>query len=219
MTSRWESATLRFALCYPDAYEVAMSNLALPILYQALNSTPGVLAERVFAPWADMEKALRASNLHLFSLESRHSLSEFDVVAFSLGYELTYTNVLTVLDLGGIPLLRRERTQSHPLVIAGGSCTVNPEPMADFIDLFFIGEAEEGLSDLVQDCVTSAPSPNPSFRALPGVRPRLRQHRDPAGMHARLPFLPGGDDLSTRSYAVPTGGGGLLRTTCPQLWP
>ena len=150
ITSRWESATLRFALCYPDAYEVGMSNLALPILYQALNSSPGVLAERVFAPWADMEQAIRTDKLHLFSLESRHSLSEFDVVAFSLGYELTYTNVLTVLDLGGIPLLRQDRTRSNPLVIAGGSCTVNPEPMADFIDLFFIGEAEEGLSELAQ---------------------------------------------------------------------
>lgn len=149
ITIPWDSASLRFALCFPDTYEVGMSNLALPILYQALNTSPGVLAERVFAPWADMEEALRAAALPLFTLESRHSLSEFDVVAFSLGYELTYTNVLTVLDLGGVPLLRSDRTAQHPLVIAGGSCAVNPEPMADFVDLFFIGEAEEGLSALV----------------------------------------------------------------------
>ncbi|TFH34422.1 MAG: TIGR03960 family B12-binding radical SAM protein [Dehalococcoidia bacterium] len=144
----WDSAILRVALCYPDSYEVGMSNLALPILYESLNSFPGVLAERVFAPWADMEQALRASGQHLFSLESKHSLSEFDVVGFSLGYELTYTNVLAVLDLGGIPVLRRDRNSLHPVIIAGGSCTVNPEPMSDFIDLFFVGEAEEGLSDL-----------------------------------------------------------------------
>ncbi|MBN1152089.1 MAG: TIGR03960 family B12-binding radical SAM protein, partial [Dehalococcoidia bacterium] len=133
-----------------DVYEVGMSNLALPILYDMLNSTPGVLAERVFAPWADMERELRTHGLRLFSLETRHNLSEFDVIAFSLGYELTYTNVLNVLDLGGIPPLRKERTQAHPLIIAGGTCAVNPEPMSDFVDLFFIGEAEEGLTELVE---------------------------------------------------------------------
>ncbi len=125
LTVPWDSATLRFALCFPDTYEVGMSNLALPILYETLNSSPGVLAERVFAPWADMERALRDSGLRLTSLESRHSLSEFDIVAFSLGYELTYTNVLTVLDLGGIPLLRTDRTPgtpwSSPAVVAWSS--------------------------------------------------------------------------------------------------
>jgi radical SAM family uncharacterized protein len=146
----WEHADLRIALCYPDAYEVGMSNLALPILYEAFNSQPGVLAERVFPPWMDMEQALRQNGRRLFSLESRHDLCEFDVVAFSLGYELTYTNVLSVLDLGGIPLLSSDRTSRHPLVIAGGSCTVNPEPMSDFIDLFFIGEVEESITELVE---------------------------------------------------------------------
>ena len=170
ITRPWDSAALRFALCYPDAYEVGMSNLALPILYQALNSSPGVLAERVFAPWADMEQSLRTQKLRLFSLESRHSLSEFDVVAFSLGYELTYTNVLTVLDLGGVPLLRRERTEQHPLVIAGGSCTVNPEPMADFIDLFFIGEAEDGLDELVQVLQACKDDRPHLLRAAAGIR-------------------------------------------------
>ncbi|NLE95900.1 MAG: TIGR03960 family B12-binding radical SAM protein [Dehalococcoidia bacterium] len=149
-TKPWDSASMRFALCYPDVYEVGMSNLALPILYECLNSLPGVLAERVFTPWADMEQALRSGGLRLFSLESRHCLADFDVIAFSLGYELTYTNVLTVLDLGGVPLLRRDRTSAHPLVLAGGSCASNPEPMSDFVDMFFVGEAEEGLPDLVR---------------------------------------------------------------------
>ncbi len=146
----WDSVSLRFALCYPDTYEVGMSNLALHILYEALNSFHDILAERVFAPWPDMEQALRQGGHHLFSLESRRSLLEFDVIAFSLGYELTYTNVLTVLDLGGIPLCRCDRTQQHPIVIAGGSCAANPEPMSDFIDLYFIGEAEDGLNELTE---------------------------------------------------------------------
>jgi hypothetical protein len=102
----WDSASLHIALCYPDTYELGMSNLALPVLYEILNRQPDVIAERVFAPWADMEDLLRSSRQRLFSLETRHPLDEFDIVAFSLGYELTYTNVLTVLDLGGIPLLR-----------------------------------------------------------------------------------------------------------------
>ncbi|MBE9505517.1 MAG: TIGR03960 family B12-binding radical SAM protein, partial [Chloroflexi bacterium] len=145
----WDSASLRIALCYPDTYELGMSNLALPVLYEILNRQPDVIAERVFTPWADMEELLRGSRQRLFSLETRHPLDEFDIVAFSLGYELTYTNVLTVLDLGGIPVLREQRDGRHPVVIAGGSCAVNPEPMSDFIDLFFIGEAEEGILELL----------------------------------------------------------------------
>ncbi len=148
----WERAGLHIALCYPDVYEVGMSNLALPVLYELLNARPDIVAERVFPPWTDMEEALRATRSPLRSLESGRPLSEFNVVAFSLGYELTYTNVLTVLDLGGIPLLCRERSDRHPLVIAGGSCTVNPEPMTDFIDLFFIGEVEDKLGKLI-DCL------------------------------------------------------------------
>lgn len=146
----WDKAALRVALCYPDVYEVGTSNLALPVLYERLNTRADVLVERVFPPWEDMEHILRRSGRRLFSLESRHELCDFDVVAFSLGYELTYTNVLTVLDLGGVPLQRRERTNSHPLVLAGGGCATNPEPMSDFTDVFMVGEAEEGLDDLVE---------------------------------------------------------------------
>ncbi|MEW6034428.1 MAG: TIGR03960 family B12-binding radical SAM protein [Chloroflexota bacterium] len=146
----WEATPLHFALIYPDAYEIGMSNMALPILYDILNSRPDVLAERAFAPWPDMEAALRSSGTPLFSLESRRPLRDFDVLGFSLGYELTYTNVLNMLDCAGIPPLAVERDDTHPLVIAGGSCAMNPEPMADFIDLFVIGEGEEVLLELVE---------------------------------------------------------------------
>ena len=120
-----------------------MSNLALPILYKIINDQPDALAERVYAPWVDMEALLRQHNIPLFGLETRHPLKDFDVIGFSLGYELTYTNVLNMLDLAQIPLFSQQRNNSYPLIIAGGSCALNPEPMADFIDLFVIGEAEE----------------------------------------------------------------------------
>jgi radical SAM family uncharacterized protein len=145
----WEKTALKFALAYPDIYEVGMSNMALPILYEILNSQPDVLAERVFAPWMDMEAALRAAGIPLLSLESKRPLKDFDVVGVSLDYELTYTNVLNILDLGQIPVLAAERDDSHPIVIAGGSCCLNPEPMADFIDFFVIGDGEEALIELL----------------------------------------------------------------------
>jgi radical SAM family uncharacterized protein len=145
----WDKSNIKFALCYPDLYEIGMSNMALPILYELLNSQPDVLAERVYAPWTDMEAALRAAGIPLLSLESKHPLKDFDVIGFSLDYELTYTNVLNILDLAQIPVLASERNDSHPIVIAGGSCCLNPEPMADFIDFFVIGEGEEVLIELV----------------------------------------------------------------------
>jgi radical SAM family uncharacterized protein len=148
----WEKTALRFALCYPDLYEIGMSNMALPILYEILNRQPDVLAERFFPPWVDMEAALRAAGISLLSLESQKPLKEFDVIGFSLDYELTYTNVLNILDLARIPVLASERDDSHPIIIAGGSCCLNPEPMADFIDFFVIGEGEEVLPELA-DCL------------------------------------------------------------------
>ena len=123
----WQSASLRVALAYPDIYEVGMSSLALPILYDALNRQLGVLAERVFAPWTDMEAVLREKAMPLFSLESRRPLRDFDVIGFSLSYELTYTNVLNMLDLAGVPPLSAERGGEYPLVIAGGGCCLNPD--------------------------------------------------------------------------------------------
>jgi radical SAM family uncharacterized protein len=145
----WDKTALKFALVYPDIYEVGMSNMALPIIYEILNSQTDVLAERVFAPWVDMEAALRAAGKPLLSLETKRPLKDFDFVGFSLDYELTYTNVLNILDLGGIPVLVKDRTEAHPIVIAGGSCCLNPEPMADFIDFFVIGDCEETLGELL----------------------------------------------------------------------
>ncbi len=143
---------VKIALAYPDAYEVGMSNLGLAILYELLNQQPGVVAERVYTPWVDMEAAMRRSGTPAFSLESRHSLCDFDIIGFSLQYELNYSNVLTLLDLAGIPLRAAERGAGWPLIIAGGSGAYNPEPMADFFDLFVIGEGEEVLLELVALC-------------------------------------------------------------------
>ena len=145
----WGKTPLKFVLSYPDIYEIGMSNMAVGILYEQINARADSLAERVFAPWTDMAKALRENKLPLMSLETGRPLSDFDVVGFSLGYEFTFTNILNMLDLAGIPVWSRERNDSHPLVIAGGSVALNPEPMADFIDLFVIGEAEEMLDSLI----------------------------------------------------------------------
>jgi radical SAM family uncharacterized protein/radical SAM-linked protein len=139
----------RIALCFPDTYEIGMSHLGLKILYSLLNKKEGWAAERVYAPWPDMEAKLRERGIPLLSLESYTPLGEFDVVGFSLQYEMTYTNVLTMLDVGGIPLHTRERTLAHPLVIAGGPTVYSCEPVADFIDVFVIGDGEEAFPDLV----------------------------------------------------------------------
>ncbi len=146
----WDATLIRFALSYPDLYDIGMSNMAVPILYEILNGMPDVLAERVFAPWKDMESALRAAKMPLYALESKRPLNEFDILGFSLGYELCYTNVLNMLDLAGIPVLAAERAEKHPLVIAGGSSTLNPEPLADFFDLFIIGDGEEVLVEFME---------------------------------------------------------------------
>ncbi|MEE9521071.1 MAG: B12-binding domain-containing radical SAM protein, partial [Dehalococcoidales bacterium] len=145
----WDKTPIKVVLSYPDLYEVGMSNMALPILYEMLNRQPDVLAERVFAPWVDMAEIMLASGIPLSTLESRHPLKDFDIIGFSLGYELTYTNILNMLHLAGIPLLASERDDSHPVIIAGGSGALNPEPMADFIDLFVVGDGEEVLLELI----------------------------------------------------------------------
>ena len=145
----WDKTYIRVVLTYPDLYEIGMSNMALPILYELLNNQPDVLAERVYAPWPDMEAVMKKAGIPLFSLESKHQLKDFDIIGFSLGYELTYTNVLNMLHLAQIPVLTSERDDSHPVVIAGGSCVLNPEPISDFIDLFVIGDGEEILLELV----------------------------------------------------------------------
>jgi len=146
----WDQVAARVALVFPDVYEIGMSNLGLAILYDILNREPDILAERVYAPWVDMEEAMREAGLPLFSLESRHPLAAFDIVGISLPYEQLYSNALNVLDLGGIPVLAAERSEESPLVLAGGGATYNPEPMADFFDAFVIGEGEEVTLDVVR---------------------------------------------------------------------
>lgn len=141
----WDNITFKVALAFPDIYEIGISHLGLRILYELINNEPEMLAERVYAPWTDFQQLLREKSAFLYSLENKRALREFDLVGFSLQYELSYTNILTMLDLGGIPLFREERQKDMPLVIAGGPCAFNPEPMADFFDFFIMGEAEEIL--------------------------------------------------------------------------
>ncbi len=137
------SAGLRFALAFPDTYEVGMSNLGFRLLYALLNDRPEIACERVFLPWPDMEGMLREKGLPLFSLESRAPIAAFDVLGITLQFELSYTSALALVDLAGIPLLARDRTDAHPLVVGGGPCAFNPEPVADFFDCFAVGEGEE----------------------------------------------------------------------------
>ncbi|MGN0752861.1 MAG: TIGR03960 family B12-binding radical SAM protein [Aristaeellaceae bacterium] len=144
----WEEAALHFAFCFPDTYEVGMSHLGMKILYGAINAQPDMLCERVFMPWVDMKALLEEANLPLFSIENRRPLHAFDVVGFTLQYEMSYTNVLAMLKLGGIPLLREERAEEAPIIVAGGPCAFNPEPLADFIDAFMVGDGEEQIIEL-----------------------------------------------------------------------
>ncbi len=141
---------LRFALAFPDLYEIGTSHFGMQILYHILNAHADIAAERVFAPGVDMEARLRSSKLPLFSLESRQPLNRFDIIGFSLLYELNYTNVLTMLDLAGIPFYSEQRDNSHPLIIAGGPCTCNPEPVADFFDAVVVGDGEMVIMQLAQ---------------------------------------------------------------------
>lgn len=135
--------TARFAFCFPDVYEIGMSHLGMKILYHQLNEREDTWVERVFAPWEDMEREMRRANVPLFALESRDPISTFDFVGFTLQYEMCYSNVVNMLDLGNIPLHSAARTEEMPFVCAGGSCAFNPEPLADFIDFFMMGEGEE----------------------------------------------------------------------------
>ncbi len=146
----WKDVEVKVALVFPDTYEIGMSHLGWQILYHLLNKEEYVLAERVFAPWLDFEEMLRKKNIPLFSLESKNPLRDFDLIGFSLMYEMSYTNVLNILDLGGIPLFSQEREETFPLIVAGGTCTFNPEPLSPFIDAFVIGEGEEVILEIVE---------------------------------------------------------------------
>ncbi len=146
----WARIATKVAFVFPDIYDLGMSNLGLAILYDQVNRRPDALAERAYTPWPDMEAAMRQAGIPLYSLETKHPLADFDIIGFTLPSETLYTNVLTVLDLAGIPLLSEERTAEHPLVIAGGHATFNPEPMAAFIDAFAIGEGEEVIHEIIE---------------------------------------------------------------------
>lgn len=145
----WTLTATKIALVFPDIYDIGMSNLGLAILYDLINQRKDALAERAYAPWNDMETAIRNSDIPLFSLETKHALTDFDIIGFSIPYESLYTNVLNILDLAYLPIFSEERTDSHPLIIAGGHSTFNPEPMAPFIDAFVIGEGEEVIHEII----------------------------------------------------------------------
>lgn len=142
--------SISWLLVYPDAYEIGLPNQGLQILYEILNEHPFAVAERAYAPWIDMEALMRAEGLPLFSLENHYSAASFDVLAFNLSAELTYTNVLNLIDLSGIPVRSGERCGELPLVVAGGHCAFNPEPLADFIDLFVLGDGEEPVVEITE---------------------------------------------------------------------
>ncbi len=151
VVKNWEEVSTRVALVFPDIYDIGLPNLGLAILYDLINQKPEYLAERSYAPWADMEEQIRQAGIPLFSLESKHPLHNFDVLGFSIPYETLYTNVLNILDLAGIPMYSPDRNETHPLIIAGGHACFNPEPMHAFIDAFVIGEGEDVIMELL-DC-------------------------------------------------------------------
>ena len=150
-----EEVEVRFAMCFPDVYEIGMSHLGIQILYDMLNSFEDVWCERVYSPWVDLDRIMREKHIPLFALESQDPIKEFDFLGITIQYEMCYTNILQVLDLSGIPLLAKDRTGKDPIVIGGGPCTYNPEPIADFFDIFYIGEGEtryRELIDLYKEC-------------------------------------------------------------------
>lgn len=145
-----EKVDARFAFCFPDTYEIGMSNLGLRILYNAINLMPDVWCERVYSPWPDMEQQMRENGIPLYALESFDPVKDFDFMGITLQYELCYTNVLNMLDLAGLPLLAKDRGEEFPIVVGGGPCAYNAEPLCDFFDVFSIGEGEEALCEMVR---------------------------------------------------------------------
>lgn len=144
-----ETVDIRFAMCFPDVYEIGMSHLGIQILYDMFNKREDVWCERVYSPWIDLDKIMREQNIPLFALESQDPIKEFDFLGITIQYEMCYTNILQVLDLSQIPLYAKDRTKAHPIVIGGGPCTYNPEPLADFFDIFYIGEGETVYNELL----------------------------------------------------------------------
>ena len=144
-----EKVAIRFAMCFPDVYEIGMSHLGIQILYDMFNRREDVWCERVYSPWVDLDKVMREEHIPLFALESQDPVKEFDFLGITIQYEMCYTNILQILDLSGIPLHAKERTEDDPIVIGGGPCTYNPEPIAEFFDMFYIGEGETVYDQLL----------------------------------------------------------------------
>src|SRR6201995_1112948 len=168
LAPRHGSSRAAFLLIYPDAYEIGLPNQGLQILYELINERADARAERTYAPWIDMEAELRSRGLPLFSVESHRPASDFDLLAFNLSAELVYTNVLNCIDLAGVPVRSADRGPDHPVVVAGGHCTFNPEPLADFVDVFVIGDGEEAVGE-----ITGAVQAWKSGGRTPGSRQRL----------------------------------------------
>lgn len=219
----WARVPLKWCFAYPDLYEIGMSNLGLRILYEILNEQPDCLAERCFAPDVDLQVQLRASEIPLWSLESRRPLHEFDVVGLSLGYELVATNVLDMLDLGGIPLLSRDRREDDPLVVAGGSIVLNPEPFAEFLDAVVLGEGEDVVIEISETLrrmrwqerrgsVSAAPiGPDAARAEVSGAARSMPNRRDVLVALARIPgvYVP---SLYNAAYRADGQFGSLERT-------
>ena len=197
---------LRVAFCFPDTYEIGMSNVGMRILYAIMNNMDGVWCERVFTPWGDMEQEMRRHNLPLYGLESHDPMEDFDLIAFSVGYEMSYTNILTMLDLGNIPLHAKDRTGLKHIVFAGGACTYNPEPLADFVDFFSLGEGEESTVEILE-CYRDAKRNNLrkeefllAVSKIPGVYvPSFYEHRyNPDGTLSEIVPLHGAPKTVTK---------------------
>jgi len=144
-----DSVDIRFGMCFPDVYEIGMSHLGMQILYDMFNRREDIYCERIFSPWTDLDKIMREKKIPLFALESQDPIKEFDFIGITLQYEMCYTNILQILDLGQIPLHASERQESDPIIIGGGPCAYNPEPLAEFFDMFYIGEGETVYFDLM----------------------------------------------------------------------
>ena len=170
-----DSVSVRYCMCFPDVYEIGMSHLGIQIIYDQLNRRADTWCERVYSPWPDLHKIMKEESIPLFALESQEEIRKFDFLGFTLQYELCYTNVLQILDLAQIPFMAKDRDDSFPLIIGGGPCTYNPEPLADFFDLFYIGDSEVSLDELIdlyRDMKASGYDKSAFLRAaskLPGV--------------------------------------------------
>jgi len=169
----WNAVKTRVAFVFPDIYDIGVSNVGLKVLYDQINQREDALAERAYSPWFDMEALMRAHQIPLYALESKRPLACFDLIGFSLPYETLYTNALNILDLAGIPIRSEERDDSHPIIIAGGHSTMNPEPMHAFIDAFVVGEGEEAIHDIVNSMQKTQGKPREErlhdFLKIPGV--------------------------------------------------